>query len=80
MRSIHATEARKQLYRLLDEVTVTSEPVQITGKRSSAVLLSENDWRALQETVYLLSIPEMRHSIREGLETQVEDCAEELDW
>lgn len=80
MRSIHATEARKQLYRLLDEVTVTSEPVQITGKRCNAVLLSEDDWRALQETIYLLAIPEMRDSIREGLATRVEDCAEELDW
>jgi len=80
MRSIGATEARKQLYRLLDEVTVTSEPVQITGKRGNAVLLSEADWRALQETVYLLSMPGMRDSIREGLETRIEDCAEELDW
>ena len=80
MKNINATEARKQLYRLLDEVTVSSEPVQITGKRSNAVLLSEDDWLALQETVYLLSIPGMRESIREGLATQLEDCAEELDW
>ena len=80
MKSIHATEARKQLYRLLDEVTVTSEPVQITGKRSNAVLLSEADWLALQETVYLLSIPGMRDSIREGLGASVEECAEELEW
>jgi prevent-host-death family protein len=80
MKSVRATEARRQLYRLLDEVTVTSEPVQITGKRSNAVLLSEDDWLALQETVYLLSIPGMRNSIREGLATRVEDCAEELDW
>ena len=73
MRSVHATEARKQLYRLLDEVTVTSEPVQITGKRSNAVLLSEDDWLALQETVYLLSVPGMRDSIREALSTR-KDC------
>lgn len=80
MKSINATEARKQLYRLLDEVTLSSEPVQITGKRSNAVLLSEGDWLALQETVYLLSIPGMRESIRAGLATQLENCAEELDW
>ncbi len=80
MKSINATEARKQLYRLLDEVTLSSEPVQITGKRSKAVLLSENDWLALQETVYLLSIPGMRESIRSGLATQLQDCADELDW
>ena len=80
MKTIKVTEARKELYRLLDEVRVTSEPVQITGKRSSAVLVSEDDWRSIQETLYLLSIPGMRESIREGLETPIDDCVEELDW
>ena len=80
MKTINATEARKTLYRLLDEIAVTSEPVQITGKRSSAVLVPEQDWRATQETLYLLSIPGLRESIREGLETKLEDCVEELDW
>ena len=80
MKTITATEARKILYRLLDEVAVTSEPVQITGKRSSAVLVPEQDWRAIQEMLYLLSVPGMRDSIREGLETKLEDCVEELDW
>lgn len=80
MRTVTATEARKTLYRLLDEIAVTSEPVQITGRRSSGVLLSEADWRAVEETLHLLSIPGMRESIREGLETPVEECADELDW
>ncbi len=80
MKTITATEARKNLYRLMDEVSVSSEPVQITGRRSRAVLLSEDDWRALQETLYLLSIPGMRDSIRQGLATKLEDCVEELDW
>ena len=80
MKTITATEARKNLYRLMDEVAMSSEPVQITGRRSRAVLLSEEDWRALQETLYLLSIPGMRDSIREGLATKLEDCVEELDW
>ncbi len=80
MRTITATKARENLYRLMDEVAVTSEPVQISGRRSNAVLVSEADWRALEETVYLLSIPGMRKSIREGLETKLEDCVEELDW
>ena len=66
MKSISATEARKSLYRLLDEVTVTSEPIQITGKRGSAVLVSEDDWRAIEETIYLMSIPGMTQSIRDG--------------
>lgn len=80
MKSVTATEARKTLYRLLDEVTVTSEPVQITGRRASAILVSEEDWRALEETVYLMSIPGMAESIREGMRTPIEDCVEELDW
>lgn len=80
MRTITATEARKQLYRLLDEVGVTSAPIQITGRRSSAVLVAEDDWRSIQETLHLLSIPGMRESIREGLETDLDSCVEELDW
>lgn len=80
MKTISSTDARKNLYRLLDEVAVTSEPVQITGKRASAILVSEDDWRALEETVYLHSQPGMADSIREGLETPLEDCLEELDW
>lgn len=80
MKTISATEARKALYRLLDEVNVTSEAVQITGRRANAVLVSEADWRALQETLHLLSIPGMRESIREGLAVSLEDCVEELDW
>ena len=80
MKTITATDARRNLYRLMDEIAVSSDPVQITGRRSSAVLISEADWRALQETLYLLSIPGMRESIREGLDTKLEDCVEELDW
>ena len=56
MKTITATKARENLYRLMDEVAVTSEPVQITGRRAGAVLLSETDWRAIQETLYLLSL------------------------
>lgn len=80
MKTITATEARKRLYKLLDEVAVTSEPVQITGRRVNAVLVSEGDWRAIEETIYLASIPGMTTSIREGMETPVEECVEELDW
>ncbi len=80
MKTITATKARQNLYRLMDEVAVTSEPVQITGRRANAVLISEDDWRALEETVHLMSIPGMAESIREGLETSLEECVEELDW
>ena len=80
MTTITATEARKLLYKLLDEVADSHEPIQITGKRGNAVLLAEDDWRAVQETLYLLSVPGMRESIIEGMKTPVEECDEELDW
>lgn len=77
---IKVTDARSQLYRLIDEVSSSHDPIIISGKRSNAVLISEDDWRAIQETLYLLSIPGMRESIRKGLETPVKECTEELDW
>ena len=80
MPTVTATEARAKLYRLIDQAASSHEPIVITGKRANAVLISEDDWRAVQETLYLLSIPGMRESIREGLETAVEECAEDLDW
>lgn len=80
MTTLTATEARKRLYSLVDEVKESHEPIQIVGKRSSAVLISEDDWRAIQETLYLTSIPGIRESIQEGLETPVEECDEDVDW
>lgn len=80
MTSLTASKARAMLYKLLDQVASSHTPVQITGKRSNAVLVSEEDWRAIQETLYLLSIPGMRESIREGLETPVEECDKDLEW
>lgn len=78
--SITASEARTRLYRLIDEASETHAPIVITGKRNNAVLLSEDDWRAVEETLYLLSIPGMRESIVEGINTPLEECDEELDW
>jgi len=80
MTSITATEARKQLYKLLDEVSESHEAVQITGKRGNAVLVGEDDWRAVQETLYLVSIPGMRESILEGIATPVDELEDQLDW
>ena len=80
MTTIKATEARAQLYRLLDETAETHEPIQITGKRTNAILISEEDWRSIQETLYLLSIPGMRESISKGLKTPVEKCSEKPGW
>ena len=80
MTNITATEARKRLYKLLDEVAQSHEPIQIAGKRNSAVLIGEDDWRSIQETLYLTSIPGMRESILAGMKTPVDECEEELNW
>jgi len=80
MDNITATQARRRLYGLLDEVATSHEPVRISGKRNNAVLVSDEDWRSIQETLYLLGIPGMRESIIEGLNTPVEECAEEPGW
>lgn len=80
MSTLTASEARSNLYRLIDETAASHEPVRITGKRNNAVLLSESDWAAVQETLFLLGVPGMRESIREGLATPIEECDEELDW
>lgn len=80
MSHMTASEARKQLYRLVDEVAEAHTPVLITGKRNNAVLVSEDDWRAIQETLHLAQIPGMVESIKEGLATPSDDMSEELDW
>ena len=80
MTTLTATEARKKLYTLLDDVTESHEAIQIAGKRHSAVLVSEEDWRAIQETLYLISIPGMKQSIIKGLQAPVKKCDKELGW
>ena len=80
MVTITATLARQTLYNLVDEVSLSHEPVQIAGKRNSAVLVSEDDWRAIQETLYLTAIPGMKESIVRGLKTPVEKCHKDLGW
>ena len=80
MANFSATEARKRLYALIDEVGDTHQPVQITGKRGNAVLLSEADWNAIQETLHLVSIPGMRESILDGLATPTEELSDQPGW
>jgi prevent-host-death family protein len=80
MKTITASNARSNLYRLIDDTIDSSEPVQITGRRGSAVLVSEEDWRSIQETLYLISIPGMRESILEGMNTPLGECVSEPEW
>jgi len=80
MTSLTASEARANLYKLLDRSAESHEPIQISGKRHNAILISEEDWRAIQETLYLLSIPGMRESVRKGLKTPIKKCSKKLKW
>ena len=72
--------AQQQLQDLIDKVSQSHQPIVITGQGSNAVLLSEGDWASIQETLYLLSVPGMRESLREGLATLIEECDWELEW
>jgi len=78
--TITATEARANLYRLIDQTAESHQPIRIAGKRTSAVLISEADWDAIQETLYLTSVPGLRESIKEGMAEPLENSATELDW
>ncbi len=80
MTTINVTNARKDLYKMVDSVNDSHEPIHITGKNSSAVLIGEDDWRSISETLHLSSIPGMRESIIEGMKEPVENLSEELDW
>jgi prevent-host-death family protein len=80
MTSIPVTKARAKLYQLLDAAAGSHEPIQITGKRSNAVLIAEEDWRSIQETLYLMSIPGMRESIRKGLAEPLKKASKKPGW
>lgn len=80
MTTFNATEARSKLYNLIDETSETHQPIVITGKRNNAVLISEEDWNAINETLYLVSIPGMRESIREGMDTPLDECDKDIEW
>ena len=80
MTTLTASEARASLYRLIDQTTESHQPILIAGKRSSAVLLSAEDWQAIQETLYLLSVPGMRESIKKGMAEPLAKSAKALRW
>lgn len=80
MSVLKATEAQSKLYSLIDEAAETHQPIFIIGKRHNAVLISEDDWNAINETLYFVSIPGMRESIREGLNTDISECWKDVDW
>ncbi len=80
MTTLNATEARSKLYHLIDETSKTHQPITITGKRGNAVLLAEEDWNSINETLYLLSVPGMRESIQDGMKSDLDECSKNPDW
>jgi antitoxin YefM len=80
MQTLTASDARANLYRLIDQTTESHQPIVISGKRGNAVLISSEDWDAIQETLYLLSVPGMRESIKSGMAEPAESCSKELNW
>lgn len=80
MITLSAAQARSRLYKLLDTAALSHEPIQITGKRHNAILIAEDDWRSIKESLYLLSVPGMRKSIQKGLKTPVSKCLKTLKW
>lgn len=80
MTTLTASEARANLYRLIDQTAESHQPVHIAGKRTSAVLVSSEDWQAIQETLYLLSVPGMRESIKEDMAEPLDKRARTLKW
>ena len=80
MTTLTASEARANLYRLIDQAAESHQPIHISGKRQNAVLLAAEDWYAIQETLFLLSVPGMRESIKEGMDEPLDESAKELDW
>jgi prevent-host-death family protein len=80
MRTLTASEARASLYRLIDQAAESHKPILISGKRANAVLVSEEDWSAIQETLYLLAVPGMRESIKDAMAEPLAENKKGLKW
>ena len=80
MSNTNITNARKNLYKIIEEVNETHEPIHVYGKKANAVIVGEEDWKNIQETLYLNSVPGMRKSIIEGMSEETEECSTKLDW
>ena len=82
MKAISITNARKDIYNIINKTIIESEPIQITSKNGDVVMVSLEDWEAIQETLYLVSIPNMRESILEGSKESLGEfkTPEEIGW
>jgi len=77
---ISVSQARANIYNLMDETAETHEPILITGKRNNVVMLSQEDWNAIEETLYLNSIPNMVSSLQESMNAPDSEFSETIEW
>lgn len=77
---ITASQARSDIYNLIDETAQSHEPIIITGKRHNAVMVSQEDWKAIEETLYLTSIPNMAQSIQDAMKAPDSEFSETVEW
>jgi prevent-host-death family protein len=80
MPTLTASEARAGLYRLIDQVAESHQPIVISGKRANAVLISEEDWSAIQETLYVMAIPGMCESIKDAMSQPLDKTKKDVKW
>jgi prevent-host-death family protein len=80
MDALTASEARAGLYRLIDQTAESHQPVLISGRRANAVLVSAEDWSAIQEALYLLAVPGMRESIKDAMAEPLAKSKRDLKW
>jgi len=74
------SQVRADIYNVMDETAQTHEPILITGKRNNVVMVSEEDWNAIEETLYLNSIPNMVSSIQDSMNTEDSEFSEKIEW
>ena len=80
MDTINVTNARKNLYRIIKSISDSHEPIHVSGKNGSVVIIAEEDWKAIEETLFLTTDPKLRKSIIDGMNEPIEKCSEKLDW
>jgi antitoxin YefM len=79
-RIMSVSQVRKDIYNVMDETAQTHEPILITGKRNNVVMLSQEDWNAIEETLYLNSIPNMASSIQDSMNVDDSEFSEDIEW
>lgn len=79
-KTMSVSQVRADIYNVMDETAKTHEPVLITGKRNNVVMLCEEDWKAIEETLYLNTVPNMASSIQDSMNAEDSEFSEDIEW